>query len=330
MPQSNGPPKPRSNKCYGCFDETHIMRDCPKLAKLQANGVIQYNPQTRKYCLPNGDSLYRRSEESLIQTVERITGTTIRQNQVNFVTLASGVSDFWAKRVENEDGELCWPDTDSEDDGPYWRYAQPAAVRGEYPTYQIFNQEQDIDMEDEDSEEYVRKVYPVERAAKRTTETRKDVTRGPAKTKFDGVQVPERLKTRSSGPAPDIPKEQSRQRNNFNKPDIRPSENTNLPAVLEPIPVDVRKPRFNSLQDVPMGDPEIFKERKPEQMMQKSKVSGKTLDHHDKSRSGPRQSELKTQVDVNAVLDEILDTPVPLTIRKILGTSKELSTGMQD
>ena len=48
----------------------------------------------------------------------------------------------------------------------------------------------------------------------------------------------------------------------------------------------------------------------------------------DKSRSGPRQSELTTQVNLNTVLDEILDTPIPLSIRKILGTSKELSSGM--
>jgi len=153
--------------------------------------------------------------------------------------------------------------------------------------------------------------------------------RGPIKTRFDGVHVPERPRTQSSGPIPENPKEQPRQHNNY-KPNGRPSENANVPIVLEPIPVDVRKPRSNALNDVPMGDPENPRGKRLEQIEKKSKVPEKTSDHHDKSRSGPRQSELKTQVDVSAVLDEILDTPVPLTIQKILGTSKELSHGMHD
>jgi len=79
-----------------------------------------------------------------------------------------------------------------------------------------------------------------------------------------------------------------------------------------------------------MGDLESPKGKRLEQTEKRSKVPEKTSDHHNKSHSGPRQSELKTQVDVSAVLDEILDTPVPLTIQKSLGTSKELSHGMHD
>jgi len=58
---------------------------------------------------------------------------------VNFVTLASGVSEFWAECNENENEDLDWPDTDDNDDGPYWRYAQPAAIKGEYPNYNVYN-----------------------------------------------------------------------------------------------------------------------------------------------------------------------------------------------
>ena len=65
-------------------------------------------------------------------------------------------------------------------------------------------------------------------------------------------------------------------------------------------------------------------------MEKRYRVPEKPSDQYEKSRSGPRQSELKIQVNINAVLDEILDTPVPLTIRKILGTSKELSNGLHD
>ena len=49
--QFNNSQRPRSNKCYGCFDETHVISDCPKLAKLIARGIIQKNQQNRKYYL---------------------------------------------------------------------------------------------------------------------------------------------------------------------------------------------------------------------------------------------------------------------------------------
>jgi len=39
--QFNNSQWPRSNKCYGCFDETHVISDCPKIAKLIARGIIQ-------------------------------------------------------------------------------------------------------------------------------------------------------------------------------------------------------------------------------------------------------------------------------------------------
>ncbi len=186
--------QPRSNKCFGCFEVTHIMADCPKLAKLVATGVIQYNQQTQKYCQTNGQPIYRRMEESLVESVELLNIATSKQSKVNFVTLTSGVTDFWAKHDENENGNLCWPDTDSEDDGPYWRYAQPAAIRGEYPTYSIDNNCPNTDDESEDKEN-VYEAYPVERTNKQTTEACKEVTHSPAKARFDGPNTTERLKT---------------------------------------------------------------------------------------------------------------------------------------
>jgi len=193
-PSNSYQQQPRSNKCFGCFEVTHIMADCPKLAKLVATGVIQYNQQTRKYCQTNGQPIYRCMEESLVESVERLNIATSKQSKVNFVTLTSGVTDFWAKHDENENGNLCWPDTDSEDDGPYWRYAQPAAIREEYPTYSIDNNCPNTDDESEDKEN-VYEAYPVEQTNKRTTEACKEVTCGPAKARFDGPNTTERLKT---------------------------------------------------------------------------------------------------------------------------------------
>ena len=196
--QFNNSQRPRSNRCYGCFEETHVISECPKLAKLMARGIIQKNQQNRKYFLSDGRPIYRRSEESLIEVIEKLTGTSFKQTQVNFVTLASGVSEFWAERNENENEDLDWPDTDDDDDGPYWRYGQPAAIKGEYPNYNVYNNGPEPEEELDDSEEYTYEVYPAERGNKQTTEKRKDVMRGPIKTRFDRVHVPERPRTRSS------------------------------------------------------------------------------------------------------------------------------------
>ncbi|TEB25871.1 hypothetical protein FA13DRAFT_1593555, partial [Coprinellus micaceus] len=49
-----------------------------------------------------------------------------------------------------------------------------------------------------------------------------------------------------------------------------------------------------------------------------------------KSHSQPRQSDLSSQVDTHNVVRQILDTEVSLPLRQILGTSKELSTSLQE
>ena len=50
----------------------------------------------------------------------------------------------------------------------------------------------------------------------------------------------------------------------------------------------------------------------------------------EKTQNGPRQSEISSQVDPREVCQEILDTTVLLLLRKLLGTSKELSVSMQE
>ena len=138
-----------------------MMCECPKLAKLVAKGIIQHNQQNCKYSLSDGQPIYRQPEESLMMAIERLPGMTSKQTQVNFVTLVSGISNFWAEHNENENGDLDWPDTDSDDDRPYWRYAQPTAIKGEYPTYNIYNNGSDLEDEPDNSEDTY-EVYPIE------------------------------------------------------------------------------------------------------------------------------------------------------------------------
>ncbi|KAF9526832.1 hypothetical protein CPB83DRAFT_735508, partial [Crepidotus variabilis] len=50
----------------------------------------------------------------------------------------------------------------------------------------------------------------------------------------------------------------------------------------------------------------------------------------DKTRGAPRQSEVSSQIDTKAVVQEILNTEISLPLRKILGTSKEISHTLQE
>ncbi len=232
-------------------------------------------------------------EESLGESVEQLNGAASKQSKVNFVTLMSSVAAFWAKWDENEDGDLCWPDTDSEDNGTYWHYAQPAVVRGEYPTYSVVDNGPNTDDEIDNKEN----TYPVKWSSKRTTEAHKEITRGPAKARFDGPNMTEHLKTWSSGPAPEIPKKQLCQQ--YNKPPIKPVE---VPAVLEPIPVEASQPKFRALENLQ----ETSRTNQPNISEKKSRAevpaSEKAAMQIDKSQSGPWQSKLTTQVNLNTVL----------------------------
>ena len=84
----------RPNYCYGCFDNDHTLRDCPEIAKLINKGVIKFDSQTRKYHLKDGQPLIRRPDESLENTILRMTPPT-SGNKVNFATLSNEVANFY-------------------------------------------------------------------------------------------------------------------------------------------------------------------------------------------------------------------------------------------
>ncbi len=46
------------NKCYGCFESSHMLEECPKMAEMIRKGFLKMDPQTRKYYLPDGHRIY--------------------------------------------------------------------------------------------------------------------------------------------------------------------------------------------------------------------------------------------------------------------------------
>ena len=118
---------------------------------------------------------------------------------------------------------------------------------------------------------------------------------------------------------------------------IPPIENLPMPEIT---PFDARKLRFN--EDFPMrdvSDKPVSRNRAPiaEKPPTLASIPSSTRDaaaaeneKAEKARNGPRQSEISSQIDPREVCQEILDTTVSLPLRKLLGTSKELSVSMQE
>ena len=88
-------------------------------------------------------------------------------------------------------------------------------------------------------------------------------------------------------------------------------------------PVDARRARSHQEEDVSMGNPIVPPAKKSR--------SGVTTDKEGPEKlRGPRQSEVSSQIDTKAVVQEILNTEISLPLRKILGTSKEISHTLQE
>jgi hypothetical protein len=348
------------SKCYGCFETGHRLRDCPKMANLIYKGIVTLDNKFR-YQFPDGETLYRKPDESFVQTIERMRPT---QHQVQYVSVGEAVEKFYSKaakrnykpdsdsETDEEESEDSDSDSDAdissddeeEEEEPYeeghwtWRSKR----RHEFPTYVAY------EAIDEDEQPMVYEAYPVDRSDKATREARTTAMNNPIrKTKFDGVYMPPR---RTYGPENDPVKAPTRNPNPVpasikpnnppSKPPVpfKPKENI-LPDIA-PIPVDARKPRIIDSKDIEMKDPESAPkakkdERKPITLQdypprtRPTEAKSNEL-QLEKARAGPRQSELSTQIDSKAVVEQILDTQVSLPLRNILGASKELSSNFQD
>jgi hypothetical protein len=143
------------NKCYGCFEPSHMLGECPKMADMIRKGLIKLDPQMRKYCLPDGNQIYRLFDESIVDAVQCL--KTQKPSGVHYVTLADEVSTFYREN-QNIENEEYLSETEDEDDGPYWKYGLATAAQQYQPSYY----EQDEGKEKEENMD----MYAVERTAK--------------------------------------------------------------------------------------------------------------------------------------------------------------------
>jgi hypothetical protein len=362
-PVSNGPqPYPRGiipqqpgmqipSKCFGCAGTDHSLRDCSKMAQLLNQGIVTRDSQTLKYRLPNGQPLYRKPDECLIETINQIKPPA--QGIVQFAKISEEVNNFYAKQSgrsflqyslsdEEDDGDEYENDyeTEYEDDDEYeeahWK--RRLNRNKEFPVYASYEA-----YDEDDAQERVN-VYPAERTdkGKTTRQAREAAMNHPIKkAQLDGVYMPKRsnrsaeklseivsVPLKSTMPVREISKDREA---------MKSKENVPLPD-KEPIPVDVRKPRFNENSDIFMKDLEAQPKQAPEKSITLQDYKNRTKNPDgkkfessaDQTWTGPRQSELSIKVDSNEVIKNILDTPVSISIGNLLGTSRDLAVKVND
>jgi hypothetical protein len=334
-----------NSKCFGCFETNHSLRDCPKMAELRNQGIVTQDPQSLKYRMPNGQPLYRKPDESLVDTVTRMTNPPAPQVTVSFATIKGDVDDSYKKASrrsylqyslsdedddadEYEDNYETEYEEDDEFEEGHWKRRLDQRFQ-QFPTYAA------IEVYDED-DEVAYEAYPAERTdkGKTTRQARDSAMNNPIKrAQLDGIYMPPKRFTRSTAkPSDTVPSLPTNMEASKSLEEIIP--------VIEPIPVDARKPRFKENPDQIMDEPEptskqLQEEKKKVTLQEyvnrtKSTESKKLEPIPEHIRTGPRQSDLSVQVDSKEVVKQILDTPVSISIGKLLGTSRDLSNIVND
>ncbi|KAJ3019325.1 hypothetical protein NUW54_g112 [Trametes sanguinea] len=143
-------------------------------------------------------------------------------------------------------------------------------------------------------------VYPVERSQRETRSYRKQV--------FDGVK------------APQLDKGKQREGNTAQRTTGAPSRY----PMQRLTPVETQQPTFN-----PDNDAEMIDDRaRPTQPQ--SAVIPQAQTTSNRSRMPVRRSQLNQEVDSEAILNKILDSQLTLSVREVVGVSKDVAGRLQD
>ena len=176
------------------------------------------------------------------------------------------------------------------------------AIKRMHPEVHLITCHQTLDESQEDDDQYADvMVYPVERSQRETRSYRKQTSGGPQASRV-AAQDKGRRKEAVSG-----------YKHAYSPPSF---------PTINPSPVETHQRAFNPDKDTEMFDSTpVSKPAKPA-------ASGAHA--VEKPRPASKTSQISKDVDPGVVLDKILDTPVTLPIREIVGSSKEVSACLQD
>lgn len=167
-----------------------------------------------------------------------------------------------------------------------------------------YDSEVGTDTEDEDGADVM--VYPVERSQRETRSYRKQV--------FDGVKVPHSDKGKQ-------------QDHGAQKNTTRPGRYP-MPK-LTPVETNQRSFNPNDDMDVEEDRTQVRNQPKPPQPPNPSSGSQSNL-QQERERLPVRRSQLNREVDSEAILKKILDSPLTMSVREVVGVSKEVANRLQD
>ncbi|KAJ7174020.1 hypothetical protein C8R43DRAFT_943648 [Mycena crocata] len=328
----------RIDGCFGCHDPDHRISECPKLRDLLQKGIIKRDEASRKLVWADGSITWRFRDESFVSAVERL-----RPAEAHYAHKSS-MRSYPRQMPENYPVQKT-------------RWVEPEYDRSDTYTVNFETATEQLDSEDSHSEDHTDaeydnsvyvvpwkgrlEVYPVEKGEKSITANRK--------AKFDGVHVPgpeTRAKLRGKLPtsqeAANPIRPSTRSQGPLKKNILIPQKTPFQPKIptyipTEPTPIDVRDVRTSpELRQEEMMLDETAKEftQDKENKSIHTRKSGDVPVNSDELRKSPkarntnRQSELSAEVNHDSVIHKVLDSEVTLSVKDVLGASRELSSAL--
>ncbi|KAK6977147.1 hypothetical protein R3P38DRAFT_3237515 [Favolaschia claudopus] len=342
IPVSSGPPAGRTfPDCFGCGKDDHRMRDCVEIQSLFKDGIVKNDEQTGRLCMKDGSPIRRMFGEHLAQAARRQAGPRVMFGVVDHP--GEEELPYPATRTSHVAFQEFSEDSDDETESSL------ESSRFEEVEEDSENESNPDDIEDE-GEVYLtvpRRRYQVH-AADRTIPSTKTARR----TAFDGVHMPRREKPAAKEIKPVAPKTAP----------ISPKEVPHRPTfersaglekklaagkvrdILNDVrPYEARSARESKVQDIDMPEaetavkipPVTVKSRRENDSTltppkNKYPASSKVAETAEKNTPAVRQSEIQSTVNLPKIVERILDLEVPMSVREVLVSSKELRNNLQE
>ncbi|KAK7023221.1 hypothetical protein R3P38DRAFT_3195224 [Favolaschia claudopus] len=334
VPQRNFP------DCFGCGKDDHRMRDCVEIQSLFKDGVVKNDEQTGRLCMKDGSPIRRMYGEHLAQAARRQAGPRVMFGVID-VPEAKALP-YSSSHIAHVAFQEFSDDSDDE--------SEDSLESPHIEEVETSEEEPDSDELSEEGDVYLtvpRRRYQVH-AADRTVPS----TKTARKMAFDGVHLPRREKSATrkisvgeSKDASQIPPPTSQ------KPPIerkaaslpKPSVGKIRDILNDVRPYDARPARENKVQDIEMPDAErsgkspatsVRRQKENDSVTTAPKLKRlaptKPSETAEKSAPATRQSEIQNTVNLPKIVERILDLEVPMSVREVLVSSKELRNNLQD
>src|SRR5580658_1928812 len=315
-------------RCYGCGKLGHSLRDCHKIQELVASGKVTRD-RYGKLVTKDGQQVFRRMGETLVEAIERETSTRTAQ------------SHYYAFSHSHESEY----DSDDEATGLFVVAAS------------------DYDSDSEDESDYDTLVYAADRGVKKIAQSRKDILDGvypPPLKRKENVPPPQNESNPKSRPGygplssqtrphnpPPVATRASEQASRIPRPQYQPAQlvqplrPSHQPQQVQPVdrssipvqtPFDARRPRFLP-PDTQEDDDIVMKDgtrpKKPLRRFERPDRIAQEQAEYVRPKI-VRKAEISTDLTEQQVIRNILSTPVTLPMREVLASSKELSDQLSD